>query len=106
MQNRIELDKSRMRFAAFMGNILRLNKPLIYMDETTFNTWQIKQQSWSHPDHRNEHIRPGPRHSTTVYAAIGLPLSKVVYKFGTSTNQVAFREFLRDVKQYQKSTVR
>ena len=69
-----------------MGNILRLKKPICMMDETTFNTWQLKAKSWSHPDQINEHVRPGPRYSVTVYGCIGLPLTKIVYKIGSSTN--------------------
>lgn len=104
--HRNRLDGERLKFATFMGNVLRLSKPLIYMDETTFNSWQLKPRSWQHPDHRNLHVRPGARHSVTVYGAIGLPLTAPVFSFGGSTNQVDYRLFLRKIKAHQKTTVR
>ena len=52
------------------------------MDETTFNTWQLKPKSWALAEHKNLHVRPGPRFSVTVYGAIGHPLNKPVFMLG------------------------
>ena len=104
--HKARLDAERVKFATFMGNILRLSKPLIYMDETTFNSWQLKPRSWQHPGHRNQHVRPGARHCVTVFGAIGLPLTEAVFSFADSTNQVDYRLFLRKIKAHQKVTVR
>ena len=89
-----------------MGNLARIKKPVIFQDETTFNSWSLKMKSWQHPDRVNEHVRPGPRFSVTVYGAIGTPLTGAVFSLGTSTNQVEYREFVRKVKRHQKTTVR
>ena len=99
------LDRARVRFGTFLGNVLAAKKPLVYQDETTFNTWQLKAKSWALPGVRNEHARPGPRYSVTVYGAIGACLTQPVFSLGDSTNQVEFRQFVRKVKRHQKATV-
>ena len=43
------LDEARMEFAIFIGNAIKLTKPLVYMDESSFNTWSTKMQSWAGP---------------------------------------------------------
>ena len=94
-----------MEFAIFIANAINLSKPLIYMDESSFNTWSTKQQSWSGPRQRNEHVRPKNYYSVTVYAAIAGCLSQPVIMLGKSTNQKDYRQFLRLVKEKVKTSV-
>lgn len=38
-QRSVEVNKNRRIFARLIGNLIESNRPLIYADETTYNTW-------------------------------------------------------------------
>ena len=59
---------------------------IIYMDETTFNSFTIKKKSWSTREHINLHHIDNKWFTVTVYGAIGSCLTEPVYMFGPSTN--------------------
>ena len=50
MRRTAELVEKRGVFAKLLASLVFANKPLIYVDETTFNTWMLKKKSWSKKD--------------------------------------------------------
>lgn len=76
----------RVEFAKMMGNLIQRATPIIYMDETTFNSFTIKKKSWSTREHINLHHIDNKWFTVTVYGAIGSCLTEPVYMFGQSTN--------------------
>jgi hypothetical protein len=42
MRRTAEIVNKRKIFAAILATLVHLGRPLIYVDETTFNTWQLK----------------------------------------------------------------
>ena len=92
--------------ANVLAVIYKLSRPIIYVDETTFNTFmKPKPKSWSLKAKHNLHPVADKRHSTTVYGAIGNCLYEPVFYFGKSTNQVDYRAFLCKVKDKLRYTV-
>ena len=45
------IDDKRKAFAKLLGNLIRAKKPIIYVDETTFNSWSLKKKSWASSDY-------------------------------------------------------
>ena len=88
----------RVEFAVLLGNFIARDYPIIYVDETTFNSWSTKSKSWCLKGQPNKHQRNNKYHSTTVYGGIGDCLEHPVYLLGTSTEQKQFRVFLRNLK--------
>lgn len=99
MQRSNQIKLERQKFAKIIANLISRRKPLIYVDETTFNSWSIKDKSWSISKEQVLHARNNKRLSTTVYGAIGDCLKKPVFKLGQSTNSLEFMQFLLDVKR-------
>ena len=91
------LDRERKKFAEVLGNLVLKGKPIVYIDETTFNTWMFKSKSRSSRVAPNLHGLNDERYAITVYGAVGWPLRKPVYFLAKSTNQIDFRKFLREV---------
>ena len=93
MINRAALDAKRRDFAVLLGNILLQKKPLIYIDETAFQTWSTKQKSWSVRDKPNEHALNTQRHAVTVFGAIASKnclTKRAIFTMGKSTNSADF----------------
>lgn len=93
-----EVLRNRKVFAKLIGNLIVLRRPLIYVDETTYNTWQMKAKSWSSSESPNLHARNNKRWNTTVYGAVGECLAYPVFMLGNTTNGEDFRRFVMQVK--------
>ena len=72
--------------------------PIIYMDETSVNTWIRKQKTWQRRDEPVQVTINPKRVSVTIYGAIGNCLTKPVFMIGDSTNKNEFIEFLENVR--------
>ena len=92
------LQKERFAFARLLTKLLDAKMPMIFMDETTVNTWQIKTKSWSTRTNIVFHKRPSTRIGITVFGAIGNCLKKPVFRTAKSTNKDDYVEFMRLVK--------
>ena len=101
-----QLEAQRKEFAVTLGNVVAQKLPLIYMDESSFNSFVIKPKSWSAKDQVNVHHRDNKRFSVTVFGAIGHPIEGLLFvMLARSTNQIDYRRFLRQLKQKVKSDV-
>jgi hypothetical protein len=100
-----ELVEKRQVFAKLLATLVDANKPLIYVDETTFNTWQMKAKSWSKRDQPLYHARNSKRITVTVYGAIGHCLQRPVFRLGCSTNAEEYKRFLTEVHENLKPEV-
>lgn len=95
-KDQAELQTARMNFslrlaAAISDSSMRT----IYIDETTFNTWQRPDRSWMHADRRVRIPLDSQRVGrVTLYGAIGSGLMHPVFHFGSSTNTEDFLEFI------------
>ena len=98
-----EVKRLREVFAKLIANLIELRRPIIYADETTYNTWQRKAKSWSTRESPNIHARNNKRRSVTVYGAIGSCLAYPVFTLGGTTNGIEFRRFIIDVKDAFRS---
>ena len=81
-------------YVRLLANLIVQEKPLIYIDETTFRSDAIKSKSWSLDGHPNKHHVTKKQFGCTVYGAIGNCLTEPVYMLGTGTNKEEFRVFL------------
>lgn len=97
---RPELEARRLQMAKVLAKLVTLNRPIIYVDETTFNTHCTPlPKSWSLKQKHNKHAIANKRFSTTVYGAIGNCLSEPVFYTATGTNQVNYRAFIAEVRR-------
>ena len=77
-------------------------EPIIFMDETTYNTWLIPKyarKTWQHKDEPIHCCVNSSRLSNvTIYGAVSnfMPL---VFMVGTSTNKEEFKSFLIELKK-------
>ena len=71
--------------------------PLIYVDESGFNSWMHKHKSWSLPDKLNNHLVNSARHSVSVFGAIGNCLRKPVYHLDKGVGYEQYIRFLKKV---------
>ena len=78
--------RRRLVFAKLLATLINRGKPIIYCDETTYNTWQLKAKSWSLNKNALVHARNNKRMGKTVYGAIGHCLNNPVFKLGRTTN--------------------
>ena len=98
MQQRHHLDSERRQFAQIIATIIATNKPLIYIDETSFNPQMIKNKSWSTRDQPNLHvIQAGFGARITVFGAIGNCLTEPVYTLLHGTQSENYIIFLHEV---------
>lgn len=83
---------ARFEFAMQLTEIAykRRPEPLIYIDETTFNTWQRNSKSWMYPETPVKLPIRSHRKSITLYGAIGNCLSHSVFITAGSTNEIDF----------------
>jgi len=93
------LQKERFVFARILAKLIEEKVPLIYMDETTFNTWQMKTKSWSSKSDIVYHHRPSTRLGITVFGAIGNCLKKPMFMTARSTNKEDYMRFMNQVKE-------
>ena len=72
MDNLDKLTKNREEFAFRLANFIVDGVPLIYVDETTFNTWLRKSHSWQRRIQK-VFIRLNPKRigQCTLFGAIG-----------------------------------
>ena len=77
MTDREQLQAERCRFATMLANLIRVREDrVICFDETTFNSYSVRERSWSKRGEPNNHARASKYISRTVYGAIGLPLGR------------------------------
>jgi hypothetical protein len=93
------LKQERFAFARLLSKLLDENVPIIFMDETTVNTWQMKTKSWSTKNDIVYHTRPSTRLGVTVFGAIGNCLKKAMFMTAKSTNKNDYLNFMRQVSQ-------
>ena len=96
------LHYDRKVFARLLANIVATDKPLIYMDESSFNSFMIQRRSWAVKYHPNRHPIAPHYHSTTAFGAIGNCLVQPVYMTADSTNIVDFIRFLHLIRDNLK----
>ena len=90
-----------------LANLLEKKIPVIYMDETTCNSFFVKPKSWSKQYQPNVHHRDNKRYSLTIFGAISDALEGTfVYMFGTGTTAVEYQAFLRKCKGKIKTDIR
>ena len=49
IKKRDVIDNQRKEFSKILSKILNANEPIIYVDETTFNTWTRRTKTWQKP---------------------------------------------------------
>ena len=49
IKKRAVIDNQRIEFSKILSKILNANEPIIYVDETTFNTWTRRTKTWQKP---------------------------------------------------------
>lgn len=64
------LEMEQRQFALLLGNLIKKKVPLIYMDESSCNSFSVKHKSWSLKECVNVHHRDNKRFSVTIYGAI------------------------------------
>ena len=70
----------RRSYAAELANVMKDKLPIIYVDETTFNTWLRPSKVWQAADEYMEiPLNPKRVGQCTLYGAIGWCLSEPVY---------------------------
>ena len=79
LEMRKDLDIDRSLFVDIISTIIVKNQPLIYVDETTFNSQIMQTKSWATRLEPNLHPKPILWCSVTVYGAIGNCLNEPVY---------------------------
>ena len=47
-----DLDDRRHKYALLLGEIIMKGKKIVYLDETTFNTWLRKTHSWAYENNQ------------------------------------------------------
>ena len=98
MAQQQHLDSQRRQFALILATIIATNKPLIYVDETSFHPQMIKSKSWSTRDFPNQHlIQTNFGVRITVFGAIGNCLTEPVFTLLHGTQTENYIRFLYDV---------
>lgn len=107
LKYRPEIELERTKFAKLLANIIIADRPLIYVDETTSNSEMYKKKAWSRKGTRVQVTRSNTRYNCTVYSAFSPNcLSRPVFVTKqTTTNNVDYRSFLREVKNNVKPTI-
>ena len=91
----------RAAFSRLVSN-LTLTKPhqLIWMDETTYSSIQMKAKSWASKQNPVLHAKNNRQMRVTVFGAISPCLENGrVMRLAKSTNKQDFMAFLVDIKQ-------
>ena len=95
IENRDELEEERREFAVTLGNVLHQNRPIIYLDESSFINQAILPRSWAGAGRHQQYPIDSERFSTTVFGAIGNCLVEPVYKCYETTNKENVVDFLK-----------
>jgi hypothetical protein len=74
------------------------NAPIIYLDESSFNSWCTANKVWQKRDSPVEVVINPQRTAVTVYGAIGNVLNSPIFTTGNSTNKEDFMRFLALIK--------
>ena len=98
LQRRAGLERERTAYAQVLASVLARKKPVIYMDETTMNTFCRKNKSWGYGDQPIEVVINAKRLSLTLFAAIGHALRAPVYMIAKKTCKEEFRKFLVKIR--------
>ena len=104
--NEAALEADRRAFAVTMGNLMAKGTPVIFADESTFQSNHVQSKSWSLRDHPNQHYIDPVQASVTVYGAVGEALTKSVWYLGRSTNQNDYTNFITIVAKHIKADVK
>ena len=96
---RPEQEELRSVFAVQLGSLIKQQKRIIYMDETSTHAFQYLKKSWSLQDCPNEVPINNKRLGCTVFGAIGTALVKPCISIEKSTNKEAFLTFLKLMKR-------
>ena len=81
-----------------LASIIATNKPLIYVDETSFQLQMIKSKSWSAREFPNQNlIQTNFDIQITVFGAIGNCLTEPVFTLLHGTQTENYIRFLYDV---------
>jgi len=70
LKNKPDLDLKREAFAEAYEEIYK-DRQVIFLDETTFNSWIASDRAWSHPNQPVYQIISDKRYSVSVIGAIG-----------------------------------
>lgn len=93
-----QLAFERRSYAATLAGVMKDKLPIIYVDETTFNTWLRPAKVWQFANEVMEiPLNPKRVGQCTLYGAIGWCLSEPVFQISRSTNKEDFVEFLKKV---------
>jgi len=93
-------ERERCEYARMLKKVIDGDKALIYVDESSFNTWRRINKTWA-PKYNviNLPQQDSRGHGFTVYGAIGTCLRKAVFTLGESTNPDGYCAFLREVRK-------
>ena len=92
--------KTKQEYAIKLKEFIDGDKPLIYVDESSFNTWKKMNKTWA-PKHNIIHLplQNTRRKGVTVYGAIGACLRKAVFIGGETTCTDGFISLLKKVRK-------
>ena len=93
--------RERGAFSRLAGNLVNFRSTaLIYVDETTYSSVQLKPRSWGSRSDPVLHQKNNRQMRTTVIGGIGACLKDGrVMNLARSTNKAEFMQFLVDLKQ-------
>ena len=91
-----KLIKERIAFARRLNNLMSRDADICYMDETTFNIWDPPKRTWMQKNCKMiVPINLKKLQNITLYGAIGKSLKGPTFMMAKSTNQYAFKLFIR-----------
>lgn len=105
LKKRDQVQHERQQFARRLKELIDNNEPIIYLDESSFNTWHRASKVWQFGDSPVEIAVNPKRAAITVYGAIGNALTAPVFMTGSSTNQKDYFKFLQLLSENIKEEV-
>ena len=99
LANNPALEMERKSFAKIIASVIAANLPLVYIDETTANSFMCSSKTWSKRGSRVNIAVANMRYHCTLYACVSANclLQPVYMVRERTTNQEDFREFLQRV---------
>ena len=94
-KNRQSIVAQRKGFARQLTALVDSGQPVIFLDETSFNSWAHYSKVWQSVLRPVEVVINPKRAAITVYGAIGHGLQSPVFTTGVSTNTQDFLKFLQ-----------
>ena len=73
------LPAARMRFALELANLIKLNLPVVYFDESSCNSWHRRSHTWSTAARPVKLVVNKRREAITIFGAIGTCMPKPVF---------------------------